>query len=226
MGRIILKGDIHGDALKLYEFDDEDFIKDDIIIILGDFGIIWEDKEKTKRVLEILGEKNFTIAFVDGNHENFNLIKEMEEVVEWNGGRAGLLPGGIIHLMRGEIYNINNKRIGVCGGANSVDLWHRTEGKSWWKEEEITEIDIANLLVKTSINNHLDIMLSHDCPADLVPLVGLYSKINGVKISNSQRMLQLIKDTIQIDKWYFGHWHLDLKFDDKFECLYNNFKEV
>ena len=226
MGRIILKGDIHGDALKLYNFDDEGFTKDDIIIVLGDFGVIWEDKKATERILEILGEKNFTIAFVDGNHENFNLIKEMEEVVEWNGGHAGLLPGGIIHLMRGEIYNINNKRIGVCGGANSVDLWHRTEGKSWWKEEEITEIDIANLLVKTSTNNHLDIMLSHDCPADLVPLVALYSKINGVKISNSQRMLQLIKDTIQIDKWYFGHWHLDLKFDDKFECLYNNFKEV
>ena len=26
MGRIILKGDIHGDALKLYEFDDEEVV--------------------------------------------------------------------------------------------------------------------------------------------------------------------------------------------------------
>lgn len=229
MKNIILKGDIHANTTQLINFlyhNKEVLTDEDIIIILGDFGLIWKDKEKTTKVLEELGNNKCKIAFLDGNHENFDLIKEMETIINWNGGRAGLLPGGIIHLLRGEVYQIGNKRVGVCGGANSVDKWHRTEGISWWRQEEITEQDIANLLLKTVTNCHLDIMLSHDCPSSLVPQVTAFSQINKSEISKSQERLEIINSTLKIDKWYFGHWHLDLKFDNKFECIFNNFKVI
>lgn len=229
MSRIILKGDTHGNAVQLetfLEWNEDNLTEDDIVIVLGDFGIIWQDKEETTKVLEILGNHKCQLAFLDGNHENFNLIKEMETIIYWNGGRAGLLPGGILHLLRGEIYNIDNKRIGVCGGANSVDKYRRTEGISWWADEEITKEDVDNLLAKTVDNNHLDMMLTHDCPAKMTKQVALFSGVNGVEISNSQKMLDIIDNALKIDKWYFGHWHINMKFDDKFECLYHNFKEV
>lgn len=229
MGRIILRGDTHGNAMQLetfFDWNNNNLTGEDIVIVLGDFGIIWQDREKTTKILEILGSHKCQLAFVDGNHENFNLIKEMEIIIEWNGGRAGLLPGGIIHLLRGEIYNINGKRIGVCGGANSIDKYRRTEGVSWWADEEITKENVVELLSNAGDNTHLDIMLTHDCPAKMTKQVALFSGVNGAEISNSQKMLDIIDNSLKIDKWYFGHWHIDMKFDNKFECLYNRYREV
>lgn len=231
MGRIILTGDIHGDPMRLYPLSGKGLTKDDIVIVLGDFGLIWNDKERTKKVLELLGELNFTLAFVDGNHENFDLIEQMEETIFWNDGVAGLLPGGVIHLYRGQIYKINNKVIGVCGGANSVDKDWREPKISWWEQEEITHKDVETFRINlndkySEEKQKIDLMLSHDCPASLVPLVALYSGVNGAAISNSQRQLEKILNLVEIDKWYFGHWHINKKISDKFECLYTDFKEV
>lgn len=223
--KIILTGDIHADISRIVLMDDSEMTKDDIVIVLGDFGVIWGNSEMTDWRLKELSKKNFTTAFLDGNHENFVEIARLENITSWHGGKVGKLPYGIIHLLRGEIYNINGKIIGVCGGANSVDLWHRTEGVSWWREEEITDKDISNFEANLK-GNKIDIMLSHDAPASLIPLVKLFSRINDRKISNSQKQLEKINQIADIDKWYFGHWHINKKFDDKFECLYKIFKEV
>lgn len=228
MSSIYLTGDTHANVRRLLIIDDSEMTKDDIVIVLGDFGVIWEkDSQITDTVLELLSEKNFTLAFLDGNHENFPEIARLEKETYWNGGKIGLLPYGIIHLLRGEIYNINGRIIGVCGGANSIDLWHRTEGISWWREEEITDNDIDNFMVAANkYNNKIDIMLSHDAPASMIPIIKLYSGVNDGDISNSQIQLEKINQEINIDKWYFGHWHIDKVIDDKFECLYKKIKEV
>lgn len=229
--KIIITGDTHADISRILKIDDSEMTKNDIVIILGDFGVIWGDSERTEYCLKILGEKNFTTAFLDGNHENFVEIARLEKIMFWNDGYVGLLPHGVIHLLRGEIYNINDKRIGVCGGANSVDLWHRTEGISWWREEEITNDDIesfkANLSEEAHVKgNKLDIMLSHDAPASIIPIVKLYSGVNDGEISNSQKQLERINQMANIEKWYFGHWHINKIIDNKFECLYKKIKEI
>lgn len=225
--KIIITGDTHADISRILKIDDSEMTKNDIVIILGDFGVIWGDSERTEYCLKVLGEKNFTTAFLDGNHENFVEIARLEKTIFWNNGYVGLLPHGVIHLLRGEIYNINDKRIGVCGGANSVDLWHRTEGISWWREEEITNNDINKFMtIAEEYDNKVDIMLSHDAPASIIPIVKLYSGVNDGEISNSQKQLEKINQIIDIKKWYFGHWHIDKKIDDKFECLYKKIKEI
>lgn len=231
MSRIFLTGDLHGEVNRLLYFNDFNLglTKDDILIVLGDFGLIWEDKERTTKMLETLGELlDYTLAFVDGNHENFELIEELETISQWNKGYVGKLPGGIIHLIRGEIYNINGKRIGVCGGANSVDLWHRKEHESWWKEEDITNDDIDNFMLNLNNDNNLDIMLSHTCPAEILPLVALYSDANGKKvpIRNAEAQLEKINKMINVNKWYFGHWHRDLELDNKYIIMFKGIKEV
>ena len=228
MSSIYLTGDTHANVRRLLTIDDSEMTKDDIVIVLGDFGVIWEkDSQMTDTVLEWLSKKNFTLAFLDGNHENFPEIACLEKETYWNGGKIGLLPYGIIHLLRGEIYNINERIIGVCGGANSIDLWHRTEGISWWREEEITDNDIDNFMAAANkYNNKIDMMLSHDAPASMIPIIKLYSGINDGDISNSQIQLEKINQEINTNKWYFGHWHIDKVIDDKFECLYKKIKEV
>ena len=227
MSKIYLTGDTHANVDRLLFINDSEMTKDDIVIVLGDFGVIWGDEEATEYYLNALSKKNFTTAFLDGNHENFVEIARLEKEDSWNGGRVGILPHGIIHLLRGEIYNICGKVVGVCGGANSIDLWHRKEGVSWWREEEITNNDISNFITNAEKhNNKVDIMLSHDAPASIIPIVKLYSGVNDGDISNSQKQLERINQIVDFDKWYFGHWHIDRTITDKFECLYRGIKEV
>lgn len=227
MNRVFIRGDLHGKIEPLL-FNNLD--KDDILIILGDFGLIWDKDSRIVQFIINVIEKEipYTVAFIDGNHENFIQIKNFTKKIEkWHGGLIDRISNNLIHLRRGEIYNFNDKRIGVCGGANSIDKIWRVEGLSWWAEEEITDEDIENFKNNLKNDKYIDIMLTHDCPENLVPMVKLYSKINdNKKISNSQKQLEKIYKMINFDKWYFGHWHLNYKFNNRFECLYDQIKQI
>ncbi|UKI36091.1 MAG: hypothetical protein L6V93_19255 [Clostridiales bacterium] len=58
------------------------------MIICGDFGGVWNGKNEEK-ILAQLAEKNknFTTLFVDGNHENFDMLKNFE-IADLLGGKA------------------------------------------------------------------------------------------------------------------------------------------
>lgn len=51
----------------------------------GDFGYIWSGSAKENEELDILNNYNCTILFIDGNHENFELLNKYL-VKHWNGG--------------------------------------------------------------------------------------------------------------------------------------------
>ena len=50
-----------------------------------------------------LSEKPWTTLFVDGNHENFDRLKNYPITEEW-GGKVQKIYDKVYHLMRGEIY--------------------------------------------------------------------------------------------------------------------------
>ena len=41
---------------------------------------------------------------------------------EWHGGKVHQIRESVIHLMRGEIFNIDNKKFFTFGGARSHDI--------------------------------------------------------------------------------------------------------
>ena len=69
----------------------------------------------------MVNNKNFTTLFVDGNHENFERLYRYP-VEEWHGGKIHKIRDSVIHLMRGETYDIDNKKFFVFGGAKSHDI--------------------------------------------------------------------------------------------------------
>ena len=71
--------------------------------------------------LDWLNEKNSTTLFVDGNHENFTRLYNYP-VEEWHGGKVHKIRDSVLHLMRGEIFEINDKKIFTFGGAKSHDI--------------------------------------------------------------------------------------------------------
>lgn len=226
---IYVTGDTHGlqDYYKLHIFAGEhpELTKDDYVIIAGDFGAVWDSKTLAAD-LKPYTELPFTVLFVDGNHENFDLL-ETFPVVEWQGGKVHKLKPDIIHLMRGQVFEIEGKTIFTFGGATSIDKFMRREGLSWWKQELPTyeELDegIANL---KKHNNKVDYIITHSCSERAL----MYPQIRNsatLKLSCPEsQMLSYIEETAEYKHWYFGHFHIDAELSDKYTVLYHDIKRI
>lgn len=105
--------------------------KDDYVIICGDFGFVWDGGKEDKWWLNWLAAKPWTTLFVDGNHENHDILEQWD-VTNWHGGKVHKLNESVIHLMRGQVYEIDGKKWFTFGGAKSQDQAIRVEGKDWW----------------------------------------------------------------------------------------------
>ncbi len=99
---IFITGDTHGvvDCFKLITFGKEmPLTKKDYVIVAGDFGGVW-DQKNLESDLQIYTDLPFTTLFVDGNHENFDILNSYP-VTEWIGGKVHMIKPDVIHLMRG-----------------------------------------------------------------------------------------------------------------------------
>lgn len=74
--------------------------KEDYLIILGDVGVCWDGGAGDAFVQECLHNLPCTVLFIDGNHENFDLLEQYPEE-EWHGGNVQYIQEDIIHLRSG-----------------------------------------------------------------------------------------------------------------------------
>lgn len=218
---IYITGDIHGDITRfseLYIPNESELTEQDCIIVCGDFGLIWYNKDdyKSYRIqqnnLDNLSARPYKILFCDGNHENFNEIYNYE-AVEIYGGRAHKIRDNIYHLMRGEIYDIEGKKIFVMGGAYSIDKYMRQENISWWEQELPNDDEYKNAVANIKkANNKVDYIISHTAPSEIIKLMGFYPDIHDAELTGFFDWLMYETD---FKHWYFGHWHIDEPFDFK-----------
>ncbi|MDE7380117.1 MAG: metallophosphoesterase [Clostridia bacterium] len=228
-GKIFVTGDTHGlqDYHKLHIFAGEhpELTKDDYVIIAGDFGAVWDSRTLVAD-LKPFTELPFTVLFVDGNHENFDLINTCP-VKEWHGGKVHQIRPNIFHLMRGQVFEIEGKTIFTFGGATSVDKFMRREGISWWPQELPTyeELDegFANL---KRYGNKVDFIITHSCGQRAL----MYPKLRiaaGIKTACPEsHMLSNFEDIVEFKHWYFGHFHIDAQLSDKYTVLYQDVVEI
>ena len=125
---IYITGDTHGhviDRLSSLSFPEQNHMQgdDNYVIIAGDFGGIWERtmSGREEYLLKWLDKRPFTTLFVDGNHENFDRLYSYP-VEEWNGGKVHRIRPTVIHLMRGQVFTLEGKKIFAFGGARSHDI--------------------------------------------------------------------------------------------------------
>ncbi|MBP3852839.1 MAG: metallophosphoesterase, partial [Erysipelotrichaceae bacterium] len=78
---------------------------DDYLIICGDFGCIWDGGKGDAFWLNWLESLPWQTCFIDGNHENFTLLNAFP-VETWHGGKVHRIRPNIVHLMRGEYFDI------------------------------------------------------------------------------------------------------------------------
>lgn len=223
---IFITGDTHGE-IDIRKFNSRKFpeqknlSKSDFVIVAGDFGIPWDRTKEYKYWLDWLSDKNFTTLFIDGNHENFGIINSYP-ITEWNGGKVHKISDSVFHLMRGQIFIIENLKFFTFGGAKSSDIEYREEGVSWWKEEMPTqkEYDEGSQNLEKS-NWIVDYIITHTCPSEIQKiLIERFDK--HLEYTELNQYLSEINTKTKFKHWYFGHNHIDENLTSKHTILYNN----
>ena len=105
---IYITGDTHAE---FHRFSQKTFsaTAEDYVIICGDFGGVWDRSAEQKYWLDWLAEKQWTTLFVDGNHENYDLLATYP-VERWHDGNVHFIRSNVIHLMRGQVFEIEGLR--------------------------------------------------------------------------------------------------------------------
>ena len=95
---IFITGDTHGDIdyKKLLILKEKNLSYDDYLIICGDAGICWSPFDFV-RFLRLYNDIGCTIIFVDGNHENFDMLN-MCDLVEYKGALMHQIDEHIFHV--------------------------------------------------------------------------------------------------------------------------------
>ena len=254
---IYITGDTHADFSRFNTRrfpEQKEMTKDDIVIILGDFGGVWYDCPEEKHWLDWLSEKPFTICYVGGNHENYDRYFHTNEfeTIDFHGGKAQKIRDNIYHLMRGYIFDFEGKKFFAMGGASSHDIddgilnpsdfanenefkntynqWTR-QGKmfrvnhfSWW-EEELPNQDEMDFGMKTLKENDykVDYVISHCLPQEIASVVskGFYKPDSLTMYFN-----ELLRNGLQFEHWYCGHYHNDIDVLGKFHIRYYSIERI
>lgn len=249
---VYITGDCHAEFNRFSSKnfpEQKEMTRDDIVIVCGDFGL-WHDTPEERYWFKWLSQKNFTLVFVDGNHENFDRLYGNEfPVVDFHGGKAHKIRENIYHLMRGYVFEFDGKKFFAFGGASSHDIhdgildaddfqtpeefyatikrwyaedkWFRINHVSWWKQEMPSEDEMAFGL-QTLIHNQskVDFIISHCCPQEIASMMGFREP------DRLTQWFNMVAHTVQYDRWYFGHYHDEKQIMGKFVLLYHKIERL
>ncbi len=204
---IYITGDIHGDKNRFKDKNLKALGKYDTLIILGDFGFIWDGGKEELQYLKWLGKKPFNILFIDGSHENYDLLEKYPEQ-QWCGGNTRCISGNLRQLMRGQIYEIEDKKIFAFGGGESEDFFDRQYGKNWWSRENPSDEELeAGLLNLNENSMKCDYIITHEAPRKLTGFLKLDPEQD--RVSPLLSYLDKVNESCEFEKWFFGKYHTD-----------------
>lgn len=245
---IYVTGDCHCDFRK---FNTENFpeqremTKGDYVIICGDFGY-WTPSKDREYWMNWLNDKSFTTLFVDGNHECFDDLYSLP-ISTWAGGEVHRIRDSVIHLMRGQVFEIDGCKIFTFGGARSHDIQggileptdpdfhkkrkelnrgtlpYRINHISWWSQEMPSKAEMQNGYENLETAGWIvDYVISHCCASSTQALLsgGWYES------DELTDFLQIIRSKLSFKKWFFGHYHDDRAINEKEILLYDQIVRI
>ena len=216
---IYITGDKHGDFREIFYFCYENRTTlDDIMIILGDAGINYYANEKDYILKNSLLQYPITFFCIHGNHEERPENIKTYKTKRFHDGVVYYEEDypNVLFAKDGEIYNFNNHKVLVIGGAYSVDKYFRLDrGYNWYESEQPNE-ETKNKVVSVlkDLNNEVDIILSHTCPYKYLPREMFLEGIDQSTVDNStEHFLDEIEKSTDYNLWYCGHYHTDKEID-------------
>ncbi|MCR5213594.1 MAG: metallophosphatase, partial [Eubacterium sp.] len=178
----------------------------------------------------------------DGNHENFDRLYDMP-VETWKGGKVHKIRPSVIHLMRGQVFELEGLKIFAFGGASSHDIkdgvlepddpriklwWNdyeklfRINKRSWWEQELPSPEEMQegrDNLEKAGWK--VDFVITHCAASDTANQLGFDGELDVL----NQYHLE-IKEKLEFKKWFFGHYHINKQVNDKEICLFEQIVRI
>lgn len=205
---VYVTGDTHGDPERLSRCALKMLEANDTLIICGDFGFIWNDDKREQKLLNSLAKRKYNICFVDGTHENFTLLNKYP-VKEWNGGSVHEIRQNILHLMRGQLFNIDGLSIFTMGGGESPDIDVRFETASWNRDEIPTQTELlAGAEHLDSVGCSVDVIITHEPPSKIKGFLKL-SETDQIRVTALNSYFDELSATCNFKHWFFGSLHMD-----------------
>lgn len=183
-------GDIHGKLpqyLRLLDGCTES-------VQVGDFGYGFGLQGQAEFIAQHMPQKG-KHYFIRGNHDN---PAECAKSKHW-------IPDGTYE-----------NGIMFVGGADSIDKEYRTEGVSWWRDEELSYSELG-AMIDIYIANKPRIMVTHDAPESAV--ARFFNCYDG---NRTRQAFDAMFSIHNPEIWIFGHWHrhVDQVIDGtRFICL-------
>ena len=211
----------------------------DYLIILGDLGLPWSGSEHDLAAMGALAAAPWTTLFIDGNHERFDYLGALPSE-RWHGGlvqrvwwerplpdpATGLPvqdPAPILHLMRGQVYDLDDVRIFCMGGASSIDAQFRVEGESWFAQELPTAAEYEGAERNLARAGwQVDYVLTHCCATSMLPFtVYPNPRFQALLTNELTDWLDGVKARLRYKRWYFGHHHYTRDKPERQTLLFN-----
>ena len=253
---VYITGDCHADFTRFSTRnfpEQKTMTRDDYVIVCGDFGGIWNFMVPSKDEIYWLNwfsQKPFTLLFVDGNHENFDRLKEYPKV-KFHGGMAHKIRDNIYHLMRGYVFDLQGKKFFAFGGASSHDIQDgvlnfedytsindcirdynartrrgemlRINHLSWWADELPTSAEMKRGIRELEkVNFDVDFVISHCLPQEVCTVAG-YRSADKLTMYFNELVLE---HKLKFYRWYCGHYHRDEVVMGKFIIKYGEIERV
>ena len=267
---IYITGDCHQDYRKfsLANFPEQkEMTKGDYVIVCGDFGY-WLPSKEQDWELDRLAERPFTTLFIDGNHEYFRTNREYvlkhrnkyetglldlpEE--KWHGGKVHRINESVIHLCRGQVFDINGLSFFTFGGARSHDISDGIldpddfEGgrRSSEYKQKLKRLRSAGAFFRIKgiswwpeempgeeeMAEGKRNLAGHGNKVDFILshdgpslAVAQYS-MGRFKLDELNQYLYEISQQAEYRHWFFGHYHEEISLDNKHAILYHQMVRV
>ena len=237
MSKLYVTGDCHGEFQR---FTTKNFPpqkgmdRDDYMIICGDHGGVWAGEQADGHKLDWLEAKPFTTLFVAYPEKG------------WHGGRVHEVRPHVLHLMRGQVFDIGGLTWFTMGGAASHDIedgildpaapdferryWtlrrmgarFRVLGRSWWPGEMPSEAEYneaeANL---ERAGWCVDCVLTHCAPTSIAQRMNRHYQPDELT-----DFLETVRQRCRFSKWFCGHYHVNQVIDERFVIQWEQISRI
>ncbi len=204
---IYITGDMHGDLERFKAPAIKKLKKGDTLLICGDFGFLWNGGKEEEKILQWIGKRPFTTAFIEGCHDNYDLLARYE-AAPWNGGSARQISGNLYQLCRGGVFELEGKTFFAFGGGDSInmDRDERLASNKWWEAEQPEEEEVRRAHEALSrVDYTVDFILTHDVPTRLKGFLNM----DDNELSLIHAFLEILAKNATYKQWFFGKYHLD-----------------
>ncbi len=213
---VYITADTHGELERLTDKNLKFIKKYDTLIVLGDFGFVWDNSPRQDKNLKKLAKLPFRILFIDGYNENFHTLEKYPDTV-WLGAAAKeIVKDRIYYIKRGEVLHIEDMKVLCFGGADDYidDVF-----SDFPPSQEDFDRCNANL---EKAGWQVDYVLTHSPSGIVNRFLNLDSFTTGALFD----YLDEITHKLTYKKWYFGMYHKDKYISNKSQAVYTNVYKI